>query len=149
MSPVVEETAQTTQPEVDEKKEVEKDPSQVVADALSAFPGSPSRDQIEAWKQQFGEVFCSGFAETELYMWRPVGRAEFVNLQAQLSQAEKPMTNLDAEEMVVEMCMLWCSEPGKKALTQKAGSLTALHEQIMSNSNFMDPRLATALVIKL
>jgi len=151
MSPVAEETAKVPSEEVaaEAAPEVAKDPSQVVADALSAFPGAPSRDQIEAWKQQFGEVFCSGFAETELYMWHPIGRAEFVALQAQISQSQTQVTNLDAEALVVNGCVLWASEPGKSAFKQKAGSLTALHEQIMSNSNFMDPRLATALVVKL
>ena len=79
-----------------------KDPSQIVADALSAFAGSPTRDQIESWKQKFGEVFCSGFAETELYVWRPMNRAEFVSMQVQMSQAEKQMSNLEVEEMEVK-----------------------------------------------
>lgn len=152
MSPNVEEIAKTppaAEVEVPVEVEKPKDPSQVVADALSAFAGSPTRDQIEGWKQKHGEVFCSGFAETELYIWRPMSRAEFVNLQVQMGQSEKPVNNLEAEEMVVNTCLLWSSEPGKKALLQKAGSMTALHEQVMANSNFMDPRLATSLVIKL
>ena len=153
MSPTVEETAPVTQPETvtqeEKAPETQKDPSQVVADALSTFAGAPTRDQIETWKQQFGEVFCSGFAETELFIWRPISRAEFVKMQAQVSGAKEQLTNLDVEGIVVDTCILWASDPGKKSLTQKAGSLTALHEQVMANSNFMDPRLATALVIRL
>ena len=152
MSSTSEETAPVIVPEAVEEvveKTPEKDPSHIVADALSAFAGAPTRDQIETWKQQHGEIFCSGFAETELFVWRPINRGEFVRMQAQISQAKEPLTNLDVENLVVEMCILWASDPGRKSLAQKAGSLTALHEQVMANSNFMDPRLATALVIKL
>ena len=132
------------------KEESKQDPSQIVSEAFQAFPGAPTKDQIEQWKQKYGEVFCSGFSETELYIWRPVNRAEFVQMQAKVAeQSAKPMSNLDAEEMIVTNCVLWSSSLGSNALHQKAGSLTALHEQIMANSNFMDPRLAAALVIKL
>lgn len=151
MSSSVDETVKVSAEEELAKVEEQTppDPSQVVADALKGFAGAPSKDQIEAWKTQFGEVFCSGFAETELYIWRTVLRSEFVELQSQLAGSDAPVSALQAEDMVVNMCLLWSSEQGKKALKTKAGSMSALHEQIMSNSNFMDPRLATALVIKL
>jgi hypothetical protein len=137
---------------VEEKKEdapVEKqpDPSQVVADALKLYNGAPTKEQIEAWKQVHGEVFCSGFSETELYMWRPLTRKEFVDLQAVMQQGDKPVSSLEAEGLLVNTCILWSSDI--KVLAKKAGSISALHEQIMTNSNFMDPRLAAALVIKL
>ena len=139
--------------EISVKKEQEAnvaaDPSKVVADALKDFTGAPTKEQIDSWKSQHGEVFCSGFSETELFIWRPIKRAEFVNLQAQITSAEKPVSALSAEELVVQMCLLWSSTLGEKALTIKAGSLSSLHEQIMSNSNFMDPRIAAAMIIKL
>jgi len=144
MDSQVEETKaeETTAPEA-------PNPSEQIASALSVFPGSPSKDQIDKWKADSGEIFCSGFSETELFIWRPVGRAEFVQLQVEASQSQVPITTFDLEERLVRMCILWASTAGEKALLHKGGSLATLHEQIMSNSNFIDPRLASQLVIKL
>lgn len=120
-----------------------------LAGFLSAFEGSPTQDQIEAWKSDHGEIFCSGFTETELYIWRPLTRREYVAMQVELAQSEEPVTAFTVEEKVVGQCVLWGSGPGLDSLERKAGSLSTLHEQIMQNSNFMNPAMASALVIKL
>jgi hypothetical protein len=131
------------------KKEEEKTPAQGVAEALSKFEGAPTSEQIEGWKQEFGEVFCSAFSEEELLIFRPVNRGEFVKMQTDAANAERPWTQLDMEGVVSEMCLLWASDNAQKSLRTKAGSLSTLHEWVMANSNFMDPRIASALVIKL
>jgi len=41
-------------------------------DLLSEREDSPGSDQIELWKQEYGEIFCSAFSETELFIWRPL-----------------------------------------------------------------------------
>ena len=146
MSDVQAEVTTPVQPPV---PEVQEDPSKDISDALSQHAGAPSKEQIENWKMQYGEVLCSGFSETELYIWRPIGRAEFVKLQTQLVQLKEPISLLETESMIVDGCIPWASEIGKKSLLLKAGSLSSLHEQIMANSNFMDPRVAQAMVIKL
>ncbi|MHA2063332.1 MAG: hypothetical protein ACXABY_03005 [Candidatus Thorarchaeota archaeon] len=135
--------------EEQEKKQEETRPEEQVADALKEFAGAPDPTQIEQWKQQYGEVFCSGFSPTELVVWRPIARKEFSDLQAEFAKAQTPVTQMDIEEKVVGLCSLWLSEPASQALARKAGSFTTLHEQILSNSNFMDPGVASALVIKL
>ena len=43
---------------------------------LSEIPGAPEASQVEAWKKTHGEVFISGFSETEAYIWRPLRRFE-------------------------------------------------------------------------
>ena len=115
---------------------------------LAAFPGAPTNEEIEGLKQTHGEVLCSGFSDTELFVWRPITRREFITLQAALGQQEGA-TQFDLEEQMVRLCLLWASPAGEKALDTKAGSLPTLHEQIMQNSNFMNPAMASALVIKL
>jgi len=114
---------------------------------MKGIPGAPTKDQVEQWKQQFGEVLCSGFSETEIFIWRPITRAEFVNLQATMAQQE--VTQFDFEDKLVETCVLWASPLGQESLQTKAGSLSTLQEQIMQNSNFMNPAVASALVVKL
>jgi len=122
-----------------------------LASVLNVFPGSPTKDQLELWKQQFGEIFCSGFSETELFVWRPLSRREYVDLQKRLRTApqdgQQPMTEFDYEEQVVSICTLWSSVA--KVLSSKGGSISTLSEQVMQNSNFMPPQLAAAYVIKL
>jgi hypothetical protein len=136
-------------PAEEEKKEEEKKQEKTLAEALAVFPGSPSQQEIEGWKQAHGEIFCSAFSEVELYVWRPVNRIEFVTMQTQLAMSQEQVTQFNVEEDIVKRCLLWASPLGVSGLETKAGSLTSLHEQIMQNSNFMDPRVAAQLVIKL
>jgi hypothetical protein len=120
-----------------------------LGETLREFPGAPDDNQIEKWKQEYGEIFCSGLSATELVIFRPINRAEFSEMQLALAQTEKAVTQLDVEQQIVQTCTLWLTPAAKAALSTKAGSATTLHEQIMFNSNFMDPRVAQALVIKL
>lgn len=119
-----------------------------LAKLLSVFPGSPSKDKLEGWKQEHGEIFCSGFSETELFIWRPLSRREYVGLQKELrAPGAQQMTELEYEEAVVAKCVMWSSAPN--ALERKGGSVSTLSEQIMLNSNFVPPAVASAYVIKL
>lgn len=133
----------------EEKQEEVQEETPNLASLLKNFANAPDETQIESWKQAHGEVLCSGMSETELYIWRPLTRMEFADLQAKALANQEQVSNLVHEEQIVNQCVLWCTEPGGKALTNKAGTLTTLHEQIMQNSNFVDPRMAAALVVKL
>lgn len=134
-----------TPPVQEEPKEEEKNLSQIMAD----IAGSPDQTQIEAWKQQHGEIFCSGFSPLEMYVFRPLTRVEFVQIQTVMQSPDNQLTQLDLEEQIVQRCLLWGSPVGITALTSKAGSMTTLHEQILQNSNFINPAMASALVMKL
>lgn len=112
---------------------------------LFDFPGAPTKDEVEEWKALHGDVLCSGFSETELYVFRPLTRAEWLAMQAMAQQSE----GFDVEQEIVDRCLLWATENGKRSLNSKAGSLTTLHEQIMQQSNFVNPSMAAALVVKL
>lgn len=118
-------------------------------DLLKNFAGAPDQAQIDAWKAQHGDVFCSAFSEVELFLWRPLNRQEWRDHQMALAQAQSEVDPFQLEEDTVRQCLLWVSPPGEKSLTQKAGSITTLHEQLLQNSNFVDPRLASNLVVKL
>jgi hypothetical protein len=131
-----------------EKKEEKQEEPQDAAQALSAMAGAPTQLQLEEWKQQFGEVCVSGFSQTELFIFRPLSRGEFTNLQAHLAQSEG-VSQLEVEEKICDACVLWASEPALASLKNKAGTLTTLHEQIMQQSNFVDPRFAGTFVVRL
>ena len=139
---------QTVDIEEELSEEVD-DPIKNLANILSAFPKAPSEGNIEQWKQSHGEVYCSGFSEEELVVWRPINRREFVSLQETIQNSEERVSTFELEEEVVSKCILWASPKGEQALQHKAGSLTTLNEQIMQNSNFINPQMASALVVKL
>lgn len=115
-------------------------------DLLAALDNAPNAEQIEAWKQEHGEVFCSVLSTEELLILRPLKRREYLQLQLEAQQQQVP---IDGEEKVVKTCLLWASEVAMKSLDTKAGSLSTLQEQILQNSNFVAPQVAAALVVKL
>jgi hypothetical protein len=130
--------------EVKAPEESVEEETPTLADHLKNFSGAPDSLKLEEWKGQYGEVFASGFSPEEIFVWRPLSRAEFADMQ---TRAQEEM--FDSEALTVEQCVLWASEPAKKSLSTKAGTLTTLHEQIMQNSNFMPPAMAAQLVMKL
>lgn len=132
----------------DAQQPEQKEEKPAFEEYMAGIPGAPAREQVEQWKQQFGEVLCSGFSETEIFIWRPITRAEFITLQTVMAQ-QQDATQYDFEERLVETCVLWASPLGQESLRTKAGSLSTLQEQIMQNSNFMNPAVASALVVKL
>lgn len=139
--------------EVNQEAPVEQAPQPEVpnlAELLSVFPGAPDKEQLENWKQVHGEIFCSGFSEVELMIWRPLSRIEYVALQKKLRtpvpQGQEALTEFDYEEMVVRTCLLWSSSGD---IGKKGGSITTLSEQVLLNSNFMPPQMASTFVIKL
>ena len=148
-----EQTVETPVAGVTETTETEnieiESPSKSLAAILSEFPQSPTETNIENWKENHGEVYCSGFSEEELVVWRPINRREFVKLQETVQTSGQAVSNFDLEEEVVQKCILWTSPKAKIALEHKAGSLSTLNEQIMQNSNFVNPQMASALVVKL
>jgi len=147
MSDTLEEQKELTQ--TGEEAAVSEEPAvPQLADLLATFPNAPTEAKIERWKEVHGEIFCSGFSETELVVWRPINRKEFVSLQEEV-QSVKDVNTYDLEEKVVVSCILWQTPQAEKSLDQKAGSLTTLNEQIMQNSNFINPQMASALVVKL
>jgi hypothetical protein len=115
---------------------------------LSKYEGSPSQEQIEKWKLTHGDVFVSGFSETELFVWRSLKRQEWIKLQSLVSNPDNNINQFKFEEMVCEQCVLWKSDKNSWE-DGKAGTTTSLHEQIMQNSNFLNPQAASMLVAKL
>ena len=136
-----------------EKEEPQEQPKEkTLGEVLQAFHGAPDDAQIEKWKVAFGEILCSTLSEVELFIFRPISRQEWLNLQAYIAQAQqqnKPVSASDVESKVVETCVLWASPPGVDSLDKKAGTIGTLNEQIMQQSNFVNPAYASQFVVKL
>jgi len=146
--------ADTEEKKVSEEVTPEEEREQFISslmEALNKFSNAPSEDQISGWKTEHGEIFASGFSEDEVYIWRPLTREEHRDSLRKLRETEQstgvPVDEGVFKEDVTTTCLLWSSHPSM--LQKKAGTIEMLFEQIMSRSNFMDPRLATQMVIKL
>lgn len=137
-------------PEAEEPQADERlDPRATIRDLLDRNHG-PSEVDIERLKQQYGEVFVSAFSETEVYVWRPLMREEFRLLQAKLQDPQSDLDQLDYEEEVCKVCVLWPDMVTlTRSLEKKGGTASSLAEQIAQNSNFFNPQQAGLLVAKL
>lgn len=135
----------------EEVKDQQEQASQVppMADVLSKLPDAPPQSQIDQWKNQFGDVFVSGFSETEIYVWRALNRLEYRQLQSQLVDPEAKMDELRYQEQICERCVLWPKPDPQYWSICKAGTASTLAEQIMMQSNFVAPHIAAQLVAKL
>src|SRR5579863_2839133 len=149
-----------TQPEVEAAPDLRS--------LIKDLPDAPDQVQLDKWKAQFGNIYVSGFSETELFIWRPLNRVEYKQLQiAQQIEAainqlgdkatpdevkSKVTTAIDAEfkreEKLVSQCLLW-PKLTPEELAQKAGTVPSLLEQITANSNFLSPQQASLLVMRL
>lgn len=115
---------------------------------LSHFADAPTLDRIEEWKTVCGSVSLSALSREEVFVWKSLQRAEWLDLQIEMSTLEGA-TQADLEDKVISTCLLWASEDGKASLETKAGSVPSLNEQIMQGSNFLSAAAASQLVIKL
>ncbi len=148
-----------------------------LVEVLKTFPNAPDQVTIDTWKAKHKDIFVSGFSETEIYIWRGVTRLEYKQFQIeqqsiaamlQRSEQERSATTdekvtkaqiesqisagIDAqfkmEDTIVTTCLLWPKLTAEE-LANKAGTIPALMEQILQNSNFVTPQQASMLVIRL
>jgi len=117
-----------------------------VYDLLASLPGGPDRAQVEAWKQQFGEIFTAYFSEQEVYVFKPIRRMEWKNW---MSEQHLTQNQLALQEHVVSQCVIWPPVRPEAIMTSKGGTVPTLFEQIMEYSNFIPTQAALTLVTKL
>jgi len=142
----LEETPEMPEEEKDENptdEEGKKPMTDPIMDQWKDRKRGPSDEQIEGWKQQFGECYLMSFSPDEPFVFRPINRLEYRNL------LQKAKDDGQFQEMVVQRCVLWPSV-GTEILTGgKAGTIPTLYGVIMEGSNFLDPNEAVMLVRKL
>jgi len=132
----------------EEGTEKKEDTGPSLVSVLQKYPSAPSQEQIEQWKVTFGEMYVSGFSETELYIWRTLRRKDWIELQALAANPEAKVDDFKFQEMLCDRCLLWKSVEGSW-MEGKAGTPVTLHEQILQNSNFMSSQAASMLVARL
>jgi len=137
---------------------VQEDSEEVVTkgsirDVMSRIEGAPSSAQIDAWKEEHGDVFVFLLSEDEIFLFRSITRTEFSNIQMQMKEHAQATGSAPPdsvlEDMIVSQTALWQSPRAALALDKKGGTASALQEQIMLNSYFLSAQISNQLVVKL
>jgi len=123
-----------------------EDLQKTITSSLDELSDAPTKEQIEVWKAQFGEVFVSGFSEKELVVWRPVKRVEYLAIQEAVQEGK--IDQPKSEETLLDVCVLFSSLKMAWGET-KGGVVPTLVEQVMQASNFIAPAAASMFVVKL
>lgn len=106
------------------------------------FPGGPNFGQINAWKEQYGDVYVTSVTPTKHVVWRTISRFEYRRLTKNLEmaiasgQVSNAEANLNNEEEIVEMCVLYPQYNRDSSLRDLAGLASTLSQQIMEASGF-------------
>lgn len=121
------------------------------------FPGCPSRDILESWKEEFGGLFAFIPDEDELYLMRPIRRIEYRNIVRESralaggqAEMQDPGQAEDLfQESVVKGCLLYPQVDHKMLSFSEAGLIPTLFALIMENSKFIAPDKAMSACYKL
>lgn len=95
------------------------------------FPGGPTHNQVENWKQEYDDIYMTEF-ESQTYIWRTLSRLEYKELMNSVGQSD-----WEGEELVAQTCVLWPENYGPEEISNgKAGVPSILSDQIMAKSGF-------------
>jgi len=96
------------------------------------FPGGPTRNKVEEWKQKYGEIFSIEFGD-DTYIYRSINRMEYKNIL----NTEGNATRFWREERMTELAVLWPQDYDNNDIAEgKAGVPTVLSEWVMRSSGF-------------
>lgn len=133
---VVEEIAEETD-EVEEYDSTKMDPEEEL------FPGGPNFAQINAWKEKFGDIYVTSVTPDKHVVWRTMTRFEYRNLIKNMEQAiasgavSQAQANLDNEESIAELCVLFPEYSRLNATGELAGVASTISQQVMEASAFV------------
>lgn len=120
------EEAIITTPAGADTEEEDYDPNEPV------FIGGPTIAEIDAWKEQYGQVYLTEVDDDDLFIWHVINRKEFKEIM-KIADADA----MYREERICEKCVLWPAEYSFTSMESgKAGTPTVLAEQIMERSGF-------------
>jgi len=107
------------------------------------WEGGPTFAQIKEWKQQYGEVYVTSVTPDVHFAWRPLTRFEYRRLIKTLEQAlstgqvTQAEANLDNEESIAELCILYPQYSRANSIGVMAGVASTIAQQVMEASAFV------------
>ena len=90
-----------------------------------------TQEQIDKWKEQFGDIYSAVLADDKKYIYRPMKRIEYKNVIANPEASRSYM-----EEQIVIKCLIHPKLSPTDLAAEKAGTVSTLTDLIMAASNF-------------
>ena len=107
---------------------------EILMAALSNSPNPPTYDDIESWRDQYGNIHVSSVMnEDDVYIWRTLKRQEY----KQMSRDNQLAEAMRAEEFIVRKCLLFPKGTSSFIASSNAGAISSLYTQIMYKSGFV------------
>lgn len=107
------------------------------------FEGGPNVGTVLEWKKAHGAVYVTSFDVDQHYVWRPITRYEYRRLVKQMEQAiasnqvTQAEANMNNEEAMCELCILWPRLPRTEMAHEMAGVASIIAQEIMEASAFV------------
>jgi len=107
------------------------------------FENGPTVGEIIEWKKLHGSVYVTSFDIDQHYVWRPITRFEYRRLVKQMEQAiasnqvTQAEANMNNEESMCELCILWPKLPRSEMAGEMAGVASIISQEIMEASAFV------------
>lgn len=123
--------------EEDEYDSTKMDPDQEV------WPGGPNFAQINAWKDEYGEIYVTEVSPGNYVIWRTLTRFEYRRLVRSVEQAvstgqvTQGQANLDNEEAIAELVIVWPGYNRQESVKTLAGIASTIAQQAMEASGFV------------
>ena len=136
-----------TEPDT-EMRQIEKEEKRDIL----AEVGGPDKATIEQWKAEHGDVFMFAASDTEVFIFRPISRSEWLEAKQKVSEMEfKNQAELDdvSERIVADIAILWKSDDAANSMENKAGTVGIINEQVMLRSYFIAASAVEKFVTKL
>lgn len=105
----------------------------------------PSEEEIQQYRNLYGEIYLASFGEKENFLFRPLKRQEWRNL---MSQTQK-LDEFKKSEAIVMRGTVFPKLNNINIGGLTAGTIDSLRDLILEASNFMTPDRAIQLVRKL
>ena len=100
------------------------------------FEGGPTFDQVENWKNEFGDIYRIDF-DSETIIFRTVSRFEYKQMVNNIEGNQGSNTNWFREEQICDKAVLYPEDYTREKMTDgKAGIPTVVSEYILSKSGF-------------
>lgn len=105
------------------------------------WPGGPKFKQINAWKDQYGDIYVTSITPEKHVVWRTLNRFEYRRAVKQLEQLiasgmSTAEANLNNEEIIAEMCILFPKYSRASQAEEMAGIPYVISQQCMEASGF-------------
>lgn len=146
----LEETAEAPEEELEEELDLgeEEEEGEEEYDSRNMDPneelweGGPTFAHINAWKDEFGDIYVTSVTPEKHVVWRTLNRFEYRRLIKNLEQAvstgqvSQAEANLNNEESIAEMCILYPPYSRQTSVGEMAGVASTISQQVMEASAF-------------